>query len=866
MNMNKNLLLIIIASFFATNLLYSKKLDSLMSVLHSDDADKVSVFQEISNYYLQKDSLLFGLNYAKRAIDVAEESKDSTKMLKAYLFLANIYYEKHDYRSAIQLYEKAKKIVDKKQELDLDYLHVINRLAISHSELKEYPKALEYLNLILMYCKSNNQINRSQVAYINIGQIYYNLGQYAKAEENYLKAVKINEEAKDTSRLINNYLNLGLLYNKWNKLDLAKSYLQKAKDLIEPNSLKSYHRLGNIYETLAEISQKEKKIGLAEQYWQKCLSYYRKTNDMYEISRVSGLIAGFYMDINKYDLALDYINKSIDYAIFSKDYFGLSERYLLKSKLFEKQGNIVKAFDYFKKYAYLKDSLNTNIQLNKIKEVENQGLLRQKDYELTLLSNKSELNKIKIEKANQEIFIYRTILAISILIVIIVTVFLIIIFKQQRKNKQYYKLLEEQNKKISLQNREILKQKEELSKTNKELQETTNYAQKLREEAERSNEIKSKFLANMSHEIRTPMNGIIGMTELLISVDEIPEKYKEYIELVHKSANNLLTVINDILDYSKIESNQIVIEKLPIKLKEEVNEVVSLLNHKASEKELDLILEYDENIPQYIITDPVRVKQILTNIINNAIKFTHKGYVKVKVELFEKLPDKVVIKFRIIDTGIGIKNELFDVIFNDFSQAEDSTTRKYGGTGLGLSIAKRLSELLGGSIGIYSEVNKGSEFWFTITASIFKDLDANVLPENNEQPSFELQNQYHILIVEDEPVNRELIINILEKSKQTYKIAVNGYEAVEMYKKEKFDLILMDIHMPIMDGYTATQKIREYEKENNIKPTFIIAVTANAMHGERQKCIDVGMNEYVSKPFKTKELLFFIDKLNLTNK
>ena len=827
-------LLLVISIIFSLNIVSGKQLDSLLNALHNDNANKVDVFLKISNYYLQKDSLLLGLNYAKRAIDIAEETKDSIDLTSAYTFLANIYYDNRDYRTAIKFYEKAKLSAPKKINTT-DYLHIINRLAICFSELKEYPKALEYLNLIILHCKQNEQINRAKVAYVNIGQIYYKLGQYQKAEENYQKAVKINMQAKDTSRLINNYLNLGLLYNRWNKLELSKKYLKKAKKLIPPNSLKSFKRLGNIYETLAEISNKENKLNQAELYWNKSLSYYRKTNDMYEISRALSLIAKFYSGVGKYNTALEYIDKSIDYAKFSKDYFGLSERYLLKSGIFEQQGKINKAFAFYKKYSQLKDSLNTNIQLNKIKEVENQGLIKQKDYELTLLSNKTELNKIKIEKANQEIFIYRTILIISILIVVIISIFLIIIFKQQKKNKKYYKLLEEQNKKISLQNKEILSQKEELAKTNKELVETTKYAQKLREEAEKSNEIKSKFLANMSHEIRTPMNGIIGMTELLISVNEIPGKYKEYIELVHKSANNLLTVINDILDYSKIESNQIVIEKLPIKLHDEIKEVINLLSHKANEKKLDLILEYDNKIPQYIISDPVRIKQILTNIVNNAIKFTETGYVKVIVELFEKLTDKVVIKFRVIDTGIGIKNEFFDLIFNDFSQAEDSTTRKYGGTGLGLSIAKRLSELLGGSIGIYSEVNKGSEFWFTITASIFKDLNKK-LPENSDTISFELKNKYHILIVEDDPVNRELIISILEKSKQTYKIAVNGYEAVEIFKKEKFDIILMDIHMPIMDGYTATKEIRKYEKENNLEATIKIAVTANAMYGEREKC------------------------------
>ncbi len=851
----------IIYLFFSSCYLNAKVLDSLLNILHSDNINKSEVYKKISNYYLQKDSLLFGLNYAKRAVSVAEEEKDSSNLLSSYIFLADIYYNNRDYNTALNYYLKALPIAEKKLN-DSNYLKIANRIAISYGELKIYSKALEYLDLIILYCKRNDKIDKSQVAYVNIGQIYYFLKQYDKAENNYLKAVKINKLANDSAKLINNYLNLGLLYNTWNKLDLSEKYLYKAKNLIKENSYKSYRRLGEIYRTLAEISFKKNKIDDSKNFWEKSISFYRKTNDIYEIGKAFALFGKFNTDINNFSDAYKYINYSIDYAKIAKDFFGLYNRYLLLSKLYEKQNNVNKAFKFYKKYSELKDSLNQDIQLKKIKEVENQGLLKQKEYELATLTNKDELNKIKIEKVKQQIFIYRIIVTISILIILIVTVFLFIIFKQQKKNKQYYKLLEEQNDKISQQNKEILSQKEELAKTNKELVETTKYAQKLREEAERSTKIKSVFLANMSHEIRTPMNGIIGMTELLISVDDIPKKYKEYIELIHKSSNNLLTVINDILDYSKIESNQIVIEKLPIKLEEEIDEVINLLKYKANEKGIELLTDYDKNIPQYIITDPVRVKQILTNIINNAIKFTEKGYVKVKVELFEQLTDKVVIKFKIIDTGIGIKKESIDIIFNEFSQAEDNTTRKYGGTGLGLSIAKRLSELLGGSIGIYSEVNKGSEFWFTITASIFKDIK-NKIENTNTISDYKISNTYKILIVEDDPINRELITSILEKTKQEYKIAVNGYEAVEIYKKEKFDVILMDIHMPIMDGYTATKEIRKYEKENNLPETKIIAVTANAMHGEREKCLSIGMNQYISKPFKTNELLFIIDKLNI---
>ena len=302
---------------------------------------------------------------------------------------------------------------------------------------------------------------------------------------------------------------------------------------------------------------------------------------------------------------------------------------------------------------------------------------------------------------------------------------------------------------------------------------------------------------------------------------------------------------------------------LPIKLDKEVEEVIQMLKSKAEEKNLDLLVEYDKDIPEYIISDPVRIKQIITNIVNNALKFTRKGYVKVVVELFETTETNVVIKFRVIDTGIGIKEENLDIIFNDFTQADKSTTRKFGGTGLGLSIAKHLTELLKGTIGISSKEGEGSEFWFTIVAGTFKDISGKI--EIKNELNFNVKHQYNILIVEDDIVNIELLKTTLTKAKHTYLLAKNGLEALNIYKEKhnEIQLILMDLHMPIMDGYEAVDEIRKFEKGNSLKQTFIIAVTANAMQGEKEKCFSAGMNNYISKPFKPKELINIIDNIDI---
>jgi signal transduction histidine kinase/DNA-binding NarL/FixJ family response regulator len=380
-------------------------------------------------------------------------------------------------------------------------------------------------------------------------------------------------------------------------------------------------------------------------------------------------------------------------------------------------------------------------------------------------------------------------------------------------------------------------------------------AQKEKEVAEKTAALKQQFMANMSHEIRTPMNAIVGMTRLLLDKDPLPHQLR-YLKAISQSADNLLVIINDILDLSKIEAGKIIIEQVPFSLRELMENMRNMLLLKAEEKGLQLRLSIDPDICDNLVGDPTRISQILINLTGNAIKFTEAGFIEVRARHVEAKDGRCIVRFEVEDTGIGIAADYVDSIFESFTQAGTDTARKFGGTGLGLTISKQLTNLMGGEISVESEVGRGTVFSVVIpvktgTAKAHTDTEITT-----NVPDKEALKRARILLVEDNEFNRMVAEDTLRELVPgiVVDVAVNGQEAIAKIRDIPYDLVLMDIQMPVMDGLTATGIIRR-DLPAPAKDVLIIAMTANVLREDVQRYLEAGMNAYVSKPFRQEELL-----------
>jgi len=373
--------------------------------------------------------------------------------------------------------------------------------------------------------------------------------------------------------------------------------------------------------------------------------------------------------------------------------------------------------------------------------------------------------------------------------------------------------------------------------------------------AEKANKAKSDFLANMSHEIRTPMNAIIGLANILLTT-KLDDKQKQCVRVLQTSADGLMMLINDLLDIDKIESEAVELEHAPFNMVAMLERVISVMSVRAQEKGIELNVHYEAGLYKTFIGDSARIRQILLNLVGNAVKFTDKGSVSVFLANGGKGNGKKALTISVVDTGIGIREDKINHIFRKFTQADPSITRMYGGTGLGLTISKALAEQMGGSITVSSKEGEGSTFVLHLTLPV-EASDSSTLPHQENTiylDKRENASRLPILLVEDYEPNVLVATIILKNFGYRYEVAKNGQHALEKFSSGKYSLILMDVEMPIMDGYESTRLIRESERRRGAEHLPIIAMTAHALKGDREKCIGFGMDDYITKPFNPHDL------------
>ncbi len=662
--------------------------------------------------YWQQGEYDDGVDILQDALKISRDINNKPLQARVLNNLGYIYRDRGDLADALNHFEGALKINEK---LGDEVAQSVNLSSIAYLlyDLNDYENALEFALRCLPIFEKANDLHRLNALYHILGNIYFKQEQHLEALRYFEENLRLSEQ--DTMMHALAISGLGKVYYKMNDLANARKHLVDA--------LKESEELSNV------------EVQIICQFY----------------------IGRMMMDEGNYRQAQQHMNAAFELADeYNRKHDVMSVHEAL-AQLYDKMGDIPKAFYHLKAYEQMKEEIFKQTTFNKIRNLQT-------------------------------------------------------------------------------------RQQVEL-------------AQKEKEVAEQTAQLKQQFMANMSHEIRTPMNAIVGMTSLLMSKNPLPEQMK-YLKAIQQSADNLLVIINDILDLSKIEAGKIVIEQTDFSLREVTNSVRDMLMFKAEEKGLQFKVNVEEEIPVRVIGDPTRINQVLINLAGNALKFTEKGYIEVRVTIQKKAEKKYWLKFEVIDTGIGISPDYVSKIFESFTQAGTDVARKFGGTGLGLTISKQLVELMGGEIGVTSELGKGTTFFAIIP---LEESDVQVVEQKGsavDEQTMKKLNDVKLLLVEDNEFNRMVAEDTLKELLPgiTIDIAINGQEAVDRVQKEQYDIVLMDIQMPVMDGVTATRTIRT-TLPAPAKDVKIIAMTANVLQEDVAQYFNTGMNAYVSKPFQVDELL-----------
>lgn len=795
---------------------------------------KFTMLESAKYFYLQ--DFENACPFAKEAFELSLQFKDYNATFATIFILENCLINKTDVsQNQLEEYYNRISLTISHDTIQFEAATLYRILASNAYNNQDYPEALlMFQNVVKAYEAKGiaNNIDYLDALAI-IGVIHAQIGNYQEAENYSLKALKLLKSFNGYGSQIGaSYLDLAILYQLQNNLEKATHYLKIGMDFMEDRQdchacmmkakwvQASIDNLGGNYQSALS------RLREAESYFRSKTSFPMIWNRCQFFAHLGDV----YLNLGQTDKAIEAAQTGLAWAK-GNPFLGQFNREILY-KAFQSKGNYKKAFEYYQLYTSKQDSI---IQLRNSQEVtrlelENQFQQQRLADSLHLAAQtlERELNyqtQINQQKTTRNILIGLGALAI---------LFILGITSRLRYTRKAQLVLEEKNRIIEAE----------------------------KEKAKASEQAKHQFLANMSHEIRTPMNAIKGMTDILLR-REPQSQQLSYLSAIKESSNSLLVIINDILDMSKIEAGKIDLENIPFSLQEVIQNVSMITQFKAEEKGLLLQTNIEEADSISISGDPTRLHQVLLNLVGNAIKFTDKGVatIQLKTEVLEK-ENKVLAHFCVSDTGVGIGEDRLEKIFDSFKQAYSDTTRKFGGTGLGLSISKKLVEIQGGKIWAESKKGKGSQFYFTIPYVMAQEtieVESAPLVENNVSNLKGIK----ILLVEDNHFNAVVAQEEIEDAIEdvVVEVAEHGVIAVEKVAHNDYDIILIDIQMPVMNGYEATHAIRNLSNGKANIP--IIAMTANVMKEEVERCYEAGMNDFIGKPFDTDDLIQKIQKLLL---
>jgi len=685
-----------------------------------------------------------------------------------------------------------------------------------------YDKALEYSLEAYLKASQLNEPRTNIRAAFNIGAIY------SDGSKDHLSALRYMQYAYDESEKINDDIYTIRAANNIAYLQLVLGNFESALHTLDELTLRKGDKFtplfhGFSHRTYGDIYLAQGKNKKALEHFLKAYSMLKKANSMSSLVSCNVRLGKLYLERGEFERAEKYLKEGIAISLDQEYKDHTVALFKDLAILNEKQENWEEAYNYKKQYSAWSDSLSSQINSKNMGRMEAKFDFDQKLQEVNSKIKNNELmaqEQLKKQIYKRNIFVYASGFMLCLIVISMISL------RRIRKAKAA---------------------------------------------AEQANNAKSDFISVMSHEIRTPLNGVIGFSELLSSTP-LNNEQQQYVGLINQSAHSLIDIINDILDFSKIEAGKMKMELSPANLETLGSSSIDLIAFQAYQKNVSLNFTITKETPPLVLADELRLKQVMINLLGNAIKFTEKGEIELKIEKILDLErNYCLIRFSVRDTGIGISEHNKEKIFDAFSQEDNSTTRKYGGTGLGLTISNRILALMGSKLALISDLGSGSTFFCDIkleqldyTPDIFSKTGEEIADSASmteyEAAELLLNLEVNILIAEDNPVNmlltKKLVKQFMPKA-QLFE-APDGKEAVNIFLKKNIDLILMDIQMPNLNGYEATQKIRQMQGENSLLP--IIALTAGALPGEREKCLQAGLNDYATKPLDKKILLNLLSK------